>query len=75
MEYLDQHHPEWLDMWEQLGNYGFNNGDQLCLFLGRTWEYMGSNADHHHFQHPCHPKTGQVEYVYLERYRAAMDWA
>lgn len=75
MEYLDPMHPEWLDMWEELSSYTLNNGDPLCIFNGKSWEYMGSNADYHHFRHGHHPKSRRTEFIYIERSRAAVGWA
>lgn len=75
MEYIDISHPEWPRMWDELASYRFNNGDHLCLHDGACWEYMGSTADHHHLRHECHPITQRVEYIYIERARAAVRWA
>lgn len=75
MEYLDATHPEWLDMWEDLSSYQINNGNPLCIHNGKSWEYMGSTVDHHHFRHEHHPKTQRCEFIYIERCRAAVGWA
>ena len=75
MEYLDPGHVEWPEMWEQLANQAINSGDQLCIYSGHCWEYMGSTSDHHNFRHEKHPKTKKTEYIYLERCRAAVGWA
>lgn len=74
MEYLDSGHTEWSGMWEQLACQPINNGDQLCIYNGHCWEYLGSSADHHNFRHERHPLTLKTEYIYLERIRAAVGW-
>ena len=75
MEFLEADHPEWMQMWEELSEYALNEGDAICLFLGRCWEYMGSSDSHHHFRHNIHPRTGKAEYAYVERRRAGVNWA
>lgn len=75
MEFLEANNPEWCDMWEVLALERINHGDPLCLFMGKCWEYMGSTEDHHHLCHPCHPATGKMEFAYIERRRAALEWA
>jgi hypothetical protein len=75
MEYIDISHPEWPKMWDELAGYRINNGDHLCIYEGACWEYMGSTLDHHHLRHACHPVTHKVEYIYIERARAAVKWA
>jgi hypothetical protein len=75
MEYLDITHPEWSKMWDELANDRINGGDPVCANLGDSWEYMGSSMDHHHFRHPCHPRTQSTEYAYIERARSAVSWA
>lgn len=75
MEFLEADHPEWVQMWEELSYYALNEGDPICLFLGKAWEYMGSSQDHHHFRHPQHPRTGKAEYCWVERRRAVANWA
>jgi hypothetical protein len=75
MEYLDINHSEWPKMWDELASYKMNTGDHLCVFEGQCWEYMGSTLDHHHFRHACHPLSYRVEYLYIERARAAVSWA
>ena len=74
MEYIDITHPEWQKMWDELAQYVINEGDQLCIYLGQSWEYLGSNKDYHHFRHELHPATGRTEYIYIERTRAAVGW-
>lgn len=75
MEYIDISHEEWPRMWDELAAYRINNGDHLCIHEGVCWEYMGSTPDHHHLRHACHPVTHKVEYIYIERARAAVKWA
>ncbi|WP_018015164.1 hypothetical protein [Teredinibacter turnerae] len=75
MEFLEANHPEWMQMWQALANYPINQGDPICLFEGHCWEYMGSSADHHHFHHRGHPKTGHGEFAYIERRCAGVGWA
>jgi hypothetical protein len=75
MEYLDINHSEWSKMWDELAAYKINSGDHLCVNDGHCWEYMGSTLDHHHFRHACHPGSHRVEYIYIERARAAVGWA
>ena len=75
MEYIDAKDPEWDEMWCQLARDSLNAGDQLCIHRGQSWEYMGSTEDHHTLRHANHPATGQVEYFYIERCRAAVRWA
>jgi hypothetical protein len=74
VEFLEADHPEWMQMWEELSEYALNEGDAICLFLGRCWEYMGSSDSHHHFRHNLHPRTGKAEYAYVERRRAGVNW-
>ena len=74
MEFIDASHEEWLDMWSELADYPMNNGDSQCPHMGGKWEYMGSTSDHHHFRHPKHPASGEVEYAYMERRRSALGW-
>lgn len=74
MEYLDCNDPEWDSMWQQVGLNCLNDGDQLCINNGLSWEYMGSTADHHHLRHPSHPTSGKTEYIYIERIRMAQGW-
>lgn len=75
MEYLDNNDSEWNEMWQQLADYGINNGDPLCVNQGLCWEYMGSTADHHNFRHSKHPASGRIEHAYIERRRSAIGWA
>ncbi len=75
MEYLDNSHPEWDTMWQTLCGYPINSGDMLCINAGQCWEYMGSNRDHHHFRHACHPATQRAEYIYIERGRVLVGWS
>jgi len=75
MEFLEANHPEWLQMWEELANLRLNAGDPICLHLGNCWEYMGSTESHHHLKHRKHPRSGKVEYAYVERRRATISWA
>jgi len=75
MEFLEADHHEWLEMWEELSNYPLNEGNGICLFMGNCWEYMGSSAEHHHFRHRLHPRTGKQEYAYVERRKAGVNWA
>ena len=75
MEFLEADHEEWSDMWEELANYPLNEGDPICQIACHTWEYMGTDTNQHHFRHPLHPRTGKVEYVWVERRRAAVSWA
>lgn len=75
MEFLHADKPEWSDMWFELSCYELNDGDPICYFQGLSWEYMGSTKDHHHLRHLKHPKTGEHEYIYIERRRAAAGWA
>lgn len=75
MEFLDACDPEWMEIWHELAQQPLNCGDPICVFMGKSWEYMGSTDDHHHLRHPKHPRTGKVEYVYLERRRASFSWA
>lgn len=75
MEYLTITHPEWPSMWDQLAEDRLNNGDAVCAFEGKGWEYMGSTQDHHHFRHAFHPATEKVEYFYVERAGVALAWA
>ncbi len=75
MEFLEADHVEWLQMWEELAHYSLNEGDPICVFLGKSWEYMGSSDSHHHFRHRTHPRTGKQEYAYVERRCAGVNWA
>lgn len=75
MEYLDNNHYEWQKMWDELASFKVNEKDPLCINNGHCWEYLGSTRDHHHFRHEQHPKTGKVEYLYVERIGAALFWA
>ncbi|WP_045860517.1 hypothetical protein [Teredinibacter purpureus] len=75
MEFLEADHSEWLQMWEELAKDRINEEDPICLFVGNCWEYMGSSEDHHHFRHQLHPRTGKIEFAYIERRRAAISWA
>lgn len=75
MDFLEAKDPEWLEMWEMLALEPINEGDPICLFVGQCWEYMGSTNDHHHFCHPKHPRTGEKQFAYIERRRAAISWA
>jgi len=75
MQYIDNNHPDWTDMWQQLGADNMNDGDQLCINQSQCWEYIGSTQDHHHFRHSCHPRTGSAVYIYIERARAVAGWA
>lgn len=74
VEYLDSTSEEWETMWQQVASDLRNDGDQLCIHKGRSWEYMGSSGDHHHFRHDNHPATGNKEYIYIERKRMAAGW-
>ena len=74
MEFIEANHDEWFDMWADLADYPMNKGDAQCPFMGAKWEYMGSTANHHHFRHQKHPRTGETEYAYLERRRATIGW-
>lgn len=74
MEFLDANNPEWSDMWEELSSYTINHGDPMCLNHNACWEYMGSTKDHHHLRHNKHPKTQQVEFIYIERRRSLVGW-
>lgn len=42
VEYLDSTSDEWETMWQQVACDLRNDGDQLCIFNGHSWEYMGS---------------------------------
>ncbi len=75
MEFLEAKHPEWCEMWEALSEHYLNNGDPICLSMGKCWEYMGSTGDHHHFRHLKHPKTGRKEFAYMERSHMLLSWA
>jgi len=75
VEYIDTSDAEWDDMWSQLASDSLNDGDQLCIHQGQSWEYMGSTEDHHHLRHANHPRTEQTEYMYIERCRASISWA
>ncbi|TVZ38485.1 hypothetical protein P886_2855 [Alteromonadaceae bacterium 2753L.S.0a.02] len=75
MEFLEADHPEWLQMWQELAKQRINEGDAICLFENHCWEYLGSNHDHHHFCHRCHPRTGRTEFAYIERRCAGVNWA
>lgn len=75
MEYLSITSPEWETMWDQLAEDPLNQGDPICEFAGKGWEYMGSTQNHHHFRHPCHPATEKTEYSYIERAGVAFAWA
>jgi len=75
LEYIDTNDAEWDGMWSQLASYDLNDGDQLCINQGQSWEYMGSTEDHHHLRHANHPRTEQAEYIYIERCRASISWA
>ena len=72
MEFLEADHREWIEMWEELCNFPINEGDGVCQFMGKCWEYMGSTDEHHHFRHRLHPRTGKQEFVYLERRKAGV---
>lgn len=74
MEFLESDNKEWFEMWERLADNPMNRGDAQCSFMGASWEYMGSNADHHHFRHQKHPATGKTEYAYIERQRVNYGW-
>lgn len=75
MEFIEANHSEWCDMWEDLGLDPINQGDPICLFMGACWEYMGSNADYHHFRHLKHPQSGSKEFIYIERKKMRLAWA
>ncbi|MFT7558923.1 MAG: hypothetical protein ACI93R_000826 [Flavobacteriales bacterium] len=75
MEFIDSSHAEWSNMWTELSEYPLNNGDSHCMFLGASWQYMGSSEDHHHFRHSMHPKSEKTEYIYIERRRVSLRWA
>ncbi len=75
MEFIEAKNPEWLDMWSELSAHPLNNGDPICLFKERAWEYMGSTQDHHHLRHRLHPKTQTEEFVYIERRRSCLPQA
>ena len=75
MEFIEASNPEWLEMWTELSTHTLNNGDPICEFMGKSWEYMGSTEDHHHLRHLRHPYTGKEEFVYIERKRASIKWA
>lgn len=75
MEFIDDHHSEWIPMWEALALNPINHDDAVCEYHGVHWEYMGSTLDHHHFWHPRHPHTKRAEFIYIERPRATLLWA
>jgi len=75
VEFLEAVHPEWCEMWEELGKHNLNKGDPICFFMGACWEYMGSTDNHHHFRHNKHPKSGLREFAYIERSKMKLAWA
>jgi hypothetical protein len=64
--------PEWVYMWDWLGNHPINQGledPKLAPNNGEVWQYMGSYKNKkdviHEFRHRNHPVTNDLYKVSL----------
>lgn len=63
---IDEHNPEWNDMWEQLAKHQLNADNPnpySCTYMNESWQYMETANGEHIFRHRIHPKTKNREYL------------